>query len=119
MTRANLYSSFSKKNVDSNLLHKTVKAEADAIFARLDGRTYDQVYTNVELGQIPERYMIEEFGWKNNPKKYHDVISTNGTEVEIKVLEEKYCNDYFIFTDPYDKNMNQWMNNKYNDKRKN
>jgi hypothetical protein len=104
---------FTKDDVDQQKLEESVKREAQGIFEKNSrNRTFDQVYKDTEKGHIAERYLIEHWGYTDNPKLYHDVIYNDNIEVEVKVIDKKWLNEYFIETDPYHRNLKKWRESK-------
>ncbi len=107
---------FTKNDVNLIQLDINVRREALGLFNNpTNQRSFQELYDTVEKGIIAERYLIEHFGYTNNTKKYHDVIDPNGIEVEIKVIEDKWCTPHFIETDPHHRNLKHWMDADFHD----
>lgn len=103
---------FNIKTLDQEKLTESSLAESKEIFENkksYDNRTYDDILLNTRNGHAVERYLIENFNYVNNIKKYHDVISPNNIEVECKVINHKWCNDYTIIQDPKEYNLKKWI----------
>ena len=47
-------------------------------------RTFEQIKSDAKNGLVAEAYLIQEYNYKDNPRKFHDVITPEGVEVEIK-----------------------------------
>ncbi len=111
---------FNKNDVNQQKLQESVQREAEGIFRNnARGRSFEKVCEDTEKGHIAERYLIEVMGYSDNPKDYHDVIDTSDIEVEVKVIDEKWCNDYYIEQDPNFRNLKKWKSNKtWNDAKK-
>ena len=49
-------------------------------------RTIRQVFEHCKQGTVAEMFLIDNYGYIRNPKKYHDIISSTGVETEIKAF---------------------------------
>lgn len=49
------------------------------------GRTPERIFEDCKLGAVAEMILLEHFDFKRNPKKYYDLISSDGLETEVKV----------------------------------
>jgi hypothetical protein len=47
-------------------------------------RTHEQIKSDARNGLIAEAYLIQEYNYTDNPKRFHDVITPEGIEVEVK-----------------------------------
>ena len=47
-------------------------------------RTFEQIKSDAKNGLVAEAYLIQEYNYNDNPRKFHDVITPEGVEVEIK-----------------------------------
>lgn len=47
-------------------------------------RTYEEIKRDATYGLIAEAYFIQYHSYTNNRKKWHDVITPEGVEVEVK-----------------------------------
>lgn len=76
---------FSRSDVDYNKVLDRAMPEASAIIngpAR-DGRTADQILDHSLQGHYAEQYLIENAGYQDYDRKYHDLIK-DGVVTEIK-----------------------------------
>ena len=105
---------FNIQELNQEKLNESVANEASLIFKNkksYDTRTYDDIVANTKAGHAVERFLIECANFTNNPKMYHDVVSAAGVEVECKVINHKWCNDYNVITDPKAFNLKKWTQN--------
>jgi len=47
-------------------------------------RTYEDIKSDAKNGLVAEAYLIQEYNYTDNPKRFHDIITPEGIEVEIK-----------------------------------
>ena len=96
----------------------SVKNEAQDIFngpyAR-NNRTLDKIIEDTIVGHAAEQHLIQTQNFIKNPKNFNDVISPKGYEIEVKVINYKWCNEYRIEVDPKKMNLKLWTE-KYNGK---
>lgn len=79
-----------------------VKKEADAIFSSPSarrGRDYDTVAFCVRQGKIAELYLIENHGYTESDKKWHDVVDSDGNYTEVKAYEVRNKDAPFVQRD--------------------
>ena len=58
-------------------------------------RSFQDIQRDCENGLVAEQYLIQELLYHNNPKKYHDVISPQDVEVEVKTFRYNYIQTKF------------------------
>ena len=72
---------------DIERLNKMIDRESKVIYesasARRD-RDYDTVKFCVKQGKVAELYLIENFGYEESDKKYHDLKDSDGNYTEVK-----------------------------------
>lgn len=108
---------FNINDLDQDKLDSSVMREAHEIYKNQPrGRSLEKVIYDTRKGHAAEQYLIQAWDYKDNPKKYHDLISPDGHEIECKVIDARYCTDYYIESDPNGYNLKKWMANytKYN-----
>lgn len=83
----------SKKRITEEAIRIT-KGIIDGGVARdsLQGRhrTFEDIQRDCENGLVAEQYLIQEHGYRDNPRMWHDVISPQDIEVEIKTFRYNY-----------------------------
>ena len=84
-----MFDNFTEKDVNPVLLEESIQREVINI-SKQEGREYDESYKKTRQSHIAERFLIEHYGYKNNPKKWHDLISPEGYEVEVKTTKKIY-----------------------------
>lgn len=103
--------SFNIQDLNQIQLHYSVKQEAENIFngpyAR-NNRSLDKIIEDTIVGHAAEQHLIQTQDYTTNPQKYNDVVSPGGNEVEVKVINYKWCNEYRIETDPKRMNLKLW-----------
>lgn len=113
---------FNINDLDEDKLFESISREMPGIHANNQSRrnrTTDEIFNSTLRGHAVERYLIENHGYYDNPKKYHDVISSTGIEIECKAVDKKWCKDCYILEDPNGYNIKSWQKNykNYNDAR--
>ena len=58
-------------------------------------RTFEDIQRDCENGLVAEQYLIQEHGYRNNPKMWHDIISPQDIEVEVKTFRYNYTQTKF------------------------
>ena len=58
-------------------------------------RTFQDIQRDCETGLVAEQYLIQEHGYRDNPKMWHDKISPQDVEVEIKTFRYNYIQTKF------------------------
>jgi hypothetical protein len=53
-------------------------------------RTFEDIQRDCENGLVAEQYLIQEHEYRDNPKMWHDIISPEGVEVEVKTFRYNY-----------------------------
>jgi hypothetical protein len=53
-------------------------------------RTFEDIQRDCENGLVAEQYLIQEHEYSDNPRMWHDIISPEGVEVEIKTFRYNY-----------------------------
>lgn len=90
---------FNASQLDNNFYLDRAKAEANEIFSnestRRD-RSFRNILETTLYGHAAEVFLIQECGFKDDARKYKDVIDTNGFSVEIKVTEGDYYVPYVL-----------------------
>jgi hypothetical protein len=88
---------FNRNDLNQELLHARVEAEAIQIFAKPStrkDRTYKEIYDTCLYGQSAECYLMEFHKFTDDPRPYHDTIDPNGIPTEQKVTsKESYVKD--------------------------
>ena len=83
----------SKKRITEEAIRIT-KGIIDGGVARdsLQGRprSFEDIQRDCENGLVAEQYLIQECGYRDNPKMWHDIISPQDVEVEIKTFRYNY-----------------------------
>jgi len=78
---------FSELSIDRKVVYDHIKDEMHDIFdspkARR-GRSLKEVETACMTGGFCEVYLMQTHGYTKNHKKYHDLISPEGIETEVK-----------------------------------
>jgi hypothetical protein len=72
---------------DRERLDQMVKTEAEAIFNSPDARknrSYDEIYASVQQGKVAELWLIENEGFEEADKRWHDLKDICGQYVEVK-----------------------------------
>jgi hypothetical protein len=79
---------FTEKDIqDMARLERMVEREAKAIFnspCARKNRTYEEIYAAVKQGKIAELYLIENYGYEEAGKQWHDLIDSDGDYTEVK-----------------------------------
>jgi hypothetical protein len=66
---------------------RMVKIEAEQIYSSpvaRRGRSYEEVENAVKQGKIAELYLIENHGFEEANKKWHDLINEENEYIEVK-----------------------------------
>ena len=112
-----LPSSFSMDDLDILKLQASVRNEATDIYhgryAR-NNRSLDKIIYDTMIGHAAEQYLIQKHSFAPNPKNFNDIISPNNHEVEVKVINHRWCNKYRIESDPKNMNLKLWMSKFHN-----
>ena len=90
---------FNASQLDNDFYLDRAKAEANEIFlneSTLRGRSFQNILETTLYGHAAEVYLIQECGFKDDGRKYKDVIDTDGSSVEIKVTEGDYYVPYVL-----------------------
>ena len=90
---------FNASQLDNDFYLDRAKAEANEIFLNEStrrGRSFQNILETTLYGHAAEVYLIQECGFKDDGRKYKDVIDTNGFSVEIKVTEGDYYVPYVL-----------------------
>lgn len=58
-------------------------------------RTFQDIQRDCENGLVAEQYLIQEFNYRDNPKMWHDIISPQDVEVEVKTFRHDYTQTKF------------------------
>jgi len=90
---------FNASQLDKDFYLTRAKSEADEIFSNEStrrGRSFRNILETTLYGHAAEVYLIQECGFKDDTRKYKDVIDTNGSSVEIKVTEGDYYVPYVL-----------------------
>jgi hypothetical protein len=58
-------------------------------------RTFQDIQRDCENGLVAEQYLIQEFSYRDNPKMWHDIISPQDVEVEVKTFRHDYTQTKF------------------------
>ena len=58
-------------------------------------RTFQDIQRDCENGLVAEQYLIQEFSYRDNPKMWHDIISPQDVEVEVKTFRHDYTRTKF------------------------
>ena len=77
---------------DKDWYIKRARAEAKLCYdtpSTRKGRTWDDLYASYRQGHAPEAYLIENFGYKDDTRKFKDVFNPNGESVEVKTTRNK------------------------------
>ena len=77
---------------DFNFYFKRAKAEAKLCYdtpSTRKGRTWEKVKEAYFQGHPPEVYLIENFNYIDDTRKFKDVFNTKGEPVEIKTAEKE------------------------------
>ena len=83
-------------------LEQMVKAEADAIFNSPEARknrTYDAIYASVQQGKVAELWLIENEGYEEADKRWHDLKDVCGEYVEVKAYSINDSGSPFVQKD--------------------
>jgi hypothetical protein len=90
---------FNASQLDNDFYLDRAKAEANEIFSNEStrrGRSFRNILETTLYGHAAEVFLIQERAFKDDPRKYKDVIDTNGFSVEIKVTEGDYYVPYVL-----------------------
>jgi hypothetical protein len=77
-------------------LERMVKKEAEAIFsspAARNGRDLETIEFCVKQGKIAELYLIENCGYDEADKKWHDLLDETGEYTEVKAYNNVWSKD--------------------------
>ena len=81
---------------DKERLERMVKKEAEAIFfspnAR-NGRDLETIEFCVRQGKVAELYLIENCGYDEADKKWHDLLDKSGDYTEVKAYNNVWSKD--------------------------
>lgn len=83
-------------------LEQMVKAEADAIFNSPEARknrSYDAIYASVQQGKVAELWLIENEGYEEADKRWHDLKDVCGEYVEVKAYSINDSGSPFVQKD--------------------
>jgi hypothetical protein len=72
---------------DKDRLEQMIKKEALSIFNSKkanEARSLDDIEFTVRQGKIAELYLIENCGYKEADKRWHDLIDSRGNYIEVK-----------------------------------
>lgn len=79
---------FTEKDIrDKERLDRMVKKEADSIFrseVARRGRDYDSIEHSVRQGKIAELYLIENMGYDEADRRWHDLVDADNEYTEVK-----------------------------------
>lgn len=83
---------FDSRNLNQEAWAERARAEAILIHGKDStrrNRSLEEIYETTKYGHAAEQYLIEEFGFEDDPRIYKDVINTSGDPVEVKVTENE------------------------------
>lgn len=83
---------FNSKDLNQEAWAQRARAEAVLIHKKDStgrGRSFEEVYETTKYGHAAEMYLIENFGFTDDPEMYRDVRSPSGAQVEVKVTSKK------------------------------
>ena len=73
-------------DIDQKILIQETNEEVDRV--DWNGRTREKVFSDCAQGRAAEIFLKQHFGYINNPKKWQDLISPLGLEIEIKTTKK-------------------------------
>lgn len=86
--------------IDKERLERMIEKEALPIFnADKDHRDFETVKFCVKQGKIAELWLIENRGYDEANKKYHDLVDKNGDYTEVKAYDVTSMNAPYIQKD--------------------
>jgi hypothetical protein len=81
---------------DKERLERMVKKEAEAIYSSVaarKGRDLETVEFCVRRGKVAELYLIENHGYEEADKKWHDLVDSDGDYTEVKAYSNVWSKD--------------------------
>ena len=81
---------------DTERLQKMIKKEAESIFSSEKarrGRDLETIEFTVRQGKIAELYLIENYGYQESDKKWHDLFDANGDYTEVKAYRNVWSKE--------------------------
>lgn len=84
---------FYRKDLDGVVLSQKAYDESTEIYSKPStarGRSLEEIFKVSLYGLSAEQYLIEKCGFKDDARKYKDVISPCGNPVEVKVTKGQY-----------------------------
>ena len=110
--------SFNLNDLNQQQLLTSVNRETRHIYDgrwSRNNRSFEKIREDTIVGHAAEEFLIQKMGYKTNHADFNDVISPQGYNIEVKVINHKWCNQYRIETDPRGMNLTLWTQ-KYNDR---
>ena len=92
--------SFDSNDLNQNEIYKRSLSETKLILsgtvASHRNRSESEIISTCMYGQAAEQYLIEVFGFTDDPRRYKDLFNDKGESVEVKVTSELYKVKYVI-----------------------
>ena len=92
--------SFDSDYLNQDELYKRAVSETALIIsgttASHRNRSADEIILTCMRGQAAEQYLIEKWGFTDDPRRYKDLFNTNGESVEVKVTSKQSNVKYVI-----------------------
>jgi hypothetical protein len=88
--------------VDKEKLEKMIQREAEEIFNSENsrkGRDLETIKMSVRQGKVAELYLIENFGYHEAHRKWHDLLNRDGEYVEVKAYNTTSSKAPFVEKD--------------------
>lgn len=61
-----------------------------------NSRSYNDIYACTLMGKAGEFFLKDVFNYKDDPAKWHDLISETGVRTEVKTWNKSTINQYLI-----------------------
>jgi hypothetical protein len=84
---------FNANELNKEFFLTRAKEEATQIYSKENtrkNRSFQEILEITLYGHAPEVYLIENHSFKDDHRKYKDVIDPNGNHVEVKTTEGDY-----------------------------
>lgn len=98
-------------------LTRMIRKEAESIFSSESarkGRSLEDIEFTVSQGKTAELYLIENCGYKEADKKWHDLVDDEGIYTEVKAYSNVYSKDAtFIQRDLHRYRTSSWNVSKW------
>jgi len=90
---------FNTDDLDQEAWHSRALAEATLIHSKpktARGRSLEEILDVTKYGHAAERFLIENFDFKDDDRPFKDLYDPKGREIEVKVTEGAYYVPYVL-----------------------